>query len=50
MTTANRPESAVPELHEALLLWVVARQALLAGARALAPLADPSSEPFPPAA
>ena len=36
----------MPELHEALLLWVLARQAI--GARALAPLADPSSEPFPP--
>lgn len=38
----------MPELHEALLLWVLARQAIGAGARALAPLADPSSEPFPP--
>jgi hypothetical protein len=38
----------VPELHEALLLWIVARQAFSTGARAIAPLVDPSSEPFPP--
>jgi hypothetical protein len=40
----------VPELHEALLLWVLARQAFSTAARGLAPLADPASEPFPPLA
>jgi hypothetical protein len=39
----------VTELHEALLLWIVARQAL-SSLRALAPLTDPSSEPFSPLA
>lgn len=38
----------MPELHEALFLWILARQALASGARVLVPLADPSSEPFPP--
>lgn len=36
------------ELHEALLLWTEARQAMLATARLFVPLLDPSTEPFPP--
>lgn len=38
----------MPELHEALLLWILARQAQPAAARAYVPLVDPSPEPFLP--
>jgi hypothetical protein len=40
----------MPELHEALSLWVQARQALAGGFRVLVPFVDPSSEPFLPLA